>query len=466
MTRAGAKRSYYEGRRLIGEIILHRPTPKGEGGTTASVYGSKGSGKTTLLLTIAQKVAYIDIDTGKLKKETVIWRGRELDYWLYLPTKQTTLFIHKNDENSIKFVLDTGDPIDLAVMPPIIYYTSCKDLYSKLKRHEYNVVYEPMTYQLTDSVKKLVRARGSSRKDLFENVDIPPVIFWFEMFDWLIHKKEPEPLTIIFDEADELLPVTPAGARWYLNLWAKERIKDFRRRNISLLLATHGYQDIDGRILVKIQYKVYMKGCTTPSVSLIDRHAPILLDKGIYYIEKDAWGMSEFDKLRDRPIVITSWGDDDIGEGDDEDGGPDDGVPPGVIPTGIDIADNNRLIDAGIAAGLFVDTKETDAGTLFIRPDGTFMVRPKSKPEIAVRKKRGKKLDSSGRVKLDSKGRIVIDLTGIYENGASGGAVPQVSPPPPVVSPPKVEPQPSVAKTEDDKNGDENDETDADSGGD
>ncbi|MDD1648756.1 MAG: hypothetical protein LUQ42_05670, partial [Methanomicrobiales archaeon] len=125
---------------------------------------------------------------------------------------------------------------------------------------------------------------------------------------WIVRNKGLDPITIIFDEADELFPVSPGGARWHLNLWAKERIKDFRKKNISLALASHGYQDIDGRILVKIQYKLYMKGCTTPTVSLIDRHAPIMLDKGVYYIEKDAWGLAKFSRLSERPKITTTFG--------------------------------------------------------------------------------------------------------------------------------------------------------------
>lgn len=293
---------YHEGERLMGEIILHTPTPKGDGGLSTIVYGSRGSGKTALLLRMAQKISYIDAETNEKKRETVIWRGSVVDHWVSLPSEYTTLFIHNDDINTIKFKCGNGEDIPREQMPPIVTYTSCEDLYLKLKPHEYNIVYEPTTYQLTNSIKNIVRAYKSSREDIFEDVDVPPVVFWFEMLEWLIHNKKPEPITIVFDDVDEVFPVSPAGMRWYLNLWTKEHFMNFRKGNISFLMSTHGFQDIDGRVLVKIQYKIYTKGSTTPMISLIDRLAPILLDRGVYYIEKDAVGLYSIAK-KERPPV-------------------------------------------------------------------------------------------------------------------------------------------------------------------
>jgi hypothetical protein len=196
-----------------------------------------------------------------------------------------------------------------------------------------NVVYEPMTYQITDVVKKMVRKRGTSRKDLFDNVDVSPVIFWFEFFDWLVKHTDKIPITIIFDEADELFPVSPAGPRWYLNLWAKEKLGDFRKNNLSLVLAAHGHQDIDGRILVKITHKMYMKGCITPSASLIDRHAPIMMDKGVYFIERDAWGIAKFSRLDETvPQVRVAFGE-EAEVGGEAKGWGDSGSGPGDTPS-------------------------------------------------------------------------------------------------------------------------------------
>jgi hypothetical protein len=308
LVRSGQKRCFYEGQRLTTEISLHNPEPKGDGGTTTTIYGSKGSGKTTFLVTLAMNCGYIDPNTHQITKETVVWRGREIDYWMYFPKKVTTLFIHKDDIDNIEFRFEDLTVPEDKELPQIITYSSCKDLYNKFRRGQINVVYEPMTYTMTDAIKSMVQRRGAAKRELFENVDVSPVIFWFEMFDWIVRNKGLDPITIIFDEADELFPVSPGGARWHLNLWAKERIKDFRKKNISLALASHGYQDIDGRILVKIQYKIYMKGCTTPTVSLIDRHAPIMLDKGVYYVEKDAWGLAKFSRLPEHPKITTTFG--------------------------------------------------------------------------------------------------------------------------------------------------------------
>jgi hypothetical protein len=108
-------------------------------------------------------------------------------------------------------------------------------------------------------------------------------------------------------------------------------------------MACHGYQDLDGRIKPKIQYKVWMKGSVTMPESLVKRQAPMMLEPGTYYIERDGWGMHSFDKIEERTIVLgyLSGQDerDDFGSGDDGLGGSGGGyqppTPPGSPPTGM-----------------------------------------------------------------------------------------------------------------------------------
>ena len=181
-------------------------------------------------------------------------------------------------------------------------YTSLRHLNSRLRAGKINVVYEPTSYQLPERIKKLVQKRGGDDVKI-DQVD--PVIFWFEFMDWMVHNKNPKFMTIIFDEADELLPQSPGGVRWHLNLWAKDVIKDLRRRRISLFMACHGYQDLDGRLKPKIQYKVWMKGSVTMPESLVNRLAPLLLEPGVYFIERSGWGKAHFPKIPEKSIILT-----------------------------------------------------------------------------------------------------------------------------------------------------------------
>lgn len=342
MTSPGMKKAYEQGIRLTTEITLHK---KNSGGVTVGIYGSKGSGKTTFLITASQLIGCENVVTGQIEKETILWRGRSADYWNWFPKEIVRIFIHRDDFDNAKFKDDLLDEIPKDELPHMEKYTSIKDLYLKLYAGKVNVIYEPTTYKLTERIKKMIQKRGVTSNDLFKSAEVDPVIFWFEFMDWLIHNKSSKFLTIMFDEADELLPTSPSGARWHLNLWAKDVLKDLRRRRISLFMACHSYTDLDGRILAKIQYKLYMKGCVTPSTSIVNRRAPIMLDPGTYYIERDGWGIHGFNKIQEKTIVLTYL----HGEDNDDDTRTFGDNPPDIPrpPTTPQEISNRNLVEVG-----------------------------------------------------------------------------------------------------------------------
>jgi len=310
--RVRSKLPALEGRRLTTELTVHN---NDFGGVTAVVYGSKGSGKTTLFLTLCQTVQCYNAVTGALELETSIWRGGDEDYWTWLPYERTRVFIHRDNIDTVSFKCDEDlSEYDRSKLPEIVVYKTNKDLYSKLLRGGINVVYEPTTYTLTDRLKKMIQKRGVAGDDLFKKKEVDSIIWWFEFVDWLRINKSLEHVSVFIDEADQLLPVSPSGARWHLNLWFKDIMRALRKRNISLYLACHGYTDIDGRIRPKVMYRIYMKGACAPSESLIWKTAPITLPQGKYYIERDAWGWARFNKIDEQPRVLVVLKQDDEDE--------------------------------------------------------------------------------------------------------------------------------------------------------
>jgi hypothetical protein len=301
--RTRSKLPALEGRRLTTELTVHN---NDFGGVTAVVYGSKGSGKTTLFLTLCQTVQCYNHINNQLELETSIWRGGDEDYWTWLPYERTRVFIHRDDIDTVSFKCDEDlSEYDRSQLPQIIVYKNNKDLYAKLLRGGINVIYEPTTYTLTDRLKKMIQKRGVTGDDLFKNKTVDSIIWWFEFIDWLRINKSLEHISVFIDEADQLLPVSPSGARWHLNLWFKDIMRALRKRNISLYMACHGYTDIDGRIRPKVMYRIYMKGACAPSESLIMKTAPITLPQGKYYIERDAWGWARFNKIDEQPRVLV-----------------------------------------------------------------------------------------------------------------------------------------------------------------
>lgn len=355
--RTRSKLPSLEGRRLTTELTVHN---NDFGGVTAVVYGSKGSGKTTLFLTLCQTVQCYNHITNQLELETSIWRGGDEDYWTWLPYERTRVFIHRDDIDTVSFKCDEDlSEYDRSQLPQIIVYKNNKDLYSKLLRGGINVIYEPTSYVLTDRLKKMIQKRGVTGDDLFKNKTVDSIIWWFEFIDWLRINKSLEHLSVFIDEADQLLPVSPSGARWHLNLWFKDIMRALRKRNISLYLACHGYTDIDGRIRPKVMYRIYMKGACAPSESLIMKTAPITLPQGKYYIERDAWGWARFNKIDEQPrvLVVLKQDEDDTAmqaidnkepTGDEEEDEDTTQIEPKSQPSGIIMGDDVVILPMGI----------------------------------------------------------------------------------------------------------------------
>jgi hypothetical protein len=368
--RVRSKLPALEGRRLTTELTVHN---NDFGGVTAVVYGSKGSGKTTLFLTLCQTVQCYNTVTNVLELETSIWRGGDEDYWTWLPYERTRVFIHRDDINTVSFKCDEDlSEYDRNKLPEIIVYKSNKDLYSKLLHGGVNVIYEPTTYTLTDRLKKMIQKRGVAGDELFKKKEVDSIIWWFEFIDWLRINKSLEHISVFIDEADQLLPVSPSGARWHLNLWFKDIMRALRKRNISLFLACHGYTDIDGRIRPKVMYRIYMKGACAPSESLIWKTAPITLPQGKYYIERDAWGWARFNKIDEQPRVLVVLKPDSDDEEAKERDQTDDGIDMSVTPDVIKGQSVTDLIDGQVVFPVGMDMLPIDPQIKLDRKPGEF----------------------------------------------------------------------------------------------
>jgi hypothetical protein len=109
-----------------------------------------------------------------------------------------------------------------------------------------------------------------------------------------------------------------------------------------------------------------------------------MLQQGIFYIERDAWGLARFDKIQEQPRVLVMFGNDDNGCDDEPDEVPPDDTPP----------------DDG-------DDDDDDIGS-----DGI------DEPAAEEKKSRPKKTGAikgipPELIKVDPTGKLVIDLTNL-----------------------------------------------------
>lgn len=348
------------GAEIMRDITVHDDGMSHFGGISACTSGPMGCGKTTFLLQLAQSVGSLNNGTGKehytsnmkLTPETVIWRGRQLDYWNSLtPTNWCRSFpktpirrpvcvhVFENDENKLQFFEDRVPSVEVYFDGDdlgFLTYTTADNLYSNLVPGAINVVYEPTVYYLqTDIVEELVKRtlydlrlkrlqKETKKKKKKEDADsenpemclmhegrdvqAPSGIFWYELLEELVKRKpQKEFVSIFIDEAHQVIPMTPPGEFWHLLAWFGNSMIDFRRKNISIFFSAHDTKHLDYRVTERILYYFWMPGSRTyPRISMLDPPITRIIDKGevIAELSNRKWGYSQFNAIPYQPPLV------------------------------------------------------------------------------------------------------------------------------------------------------------------
>ncbi len=291
------------------------------GGTMLGIVGSKGCGKTHLLTRLAHQVVFIHPKYQKPMKETVVWRGRDIDYWNFMLEDdfewenrqfQRKVIVHYwvGDVGSIEFKTELGEelpPFDSRV------FSGVNDLYHNLVQGAINVVYEPSRYVMSPGMEEMITRRSLVSANSLKEIEIDPCLWWGEFLFYLLHFKKAGFVSVFLDEIDEIFPATAQGIRWHIHALFADSAKDFRKANISLYFSIHDLADLDYRLRSKIQYWGYMRGAVAQQGSLIPQHKPLLLPIGELIIERGTYGNLNLGPLKARARVRVSFTD-DIGD--------------------------------------------------------------------------------------------------------------------------------------------------------
>jgi hypothetical protein len=315
-----------------------------------------GCGKTTFWIQVANSIGSINTGKGKedyrigtqLTPETVIWRGRQLDYWnTFIPTnwkrsfpqspitRPVCVYVHENDDHRFRFFEGDSKSNEIAfdgVELSYLTYTTPEDLYAKIIPGWVNVVYEPLNYFLNAEVveelvkrtlqslrdKRLQKEKKRKKKEADEEergidmIRAPSAIFWFDLADNIVQKKPQNQFVSIFiDEAHQILPSDVYGEMWHLNAWFANSLIDFRRRNISLYLTTHEVKQLDYRVTDRILYYFWMPGSVIyERMSMLDQPITRMIDKGECIAEQTnrKWGLVTFGKIPHQPPLVNVGG--------------------------------------------------------------------------------------------------------------------------------------------------------------
>lgn len=337
----------------MDELLVHDDGIKHHGGVSCLLVGPLGSGKTTLQLQLIGKVrhtlndiskhsVFMDPEHYRAVPETVISRGRRLDYFTTLlpdwaKTAMPDAYLrpiivhwHKDDELEL-YAEHKGRKIRIEEDGKTLafrQYSNAHHMVSNIVPKCVNVIYEPRTYELSiervwELYKKLYQdikdpriATQNRRKRVIKSdiqaVAAPSSIWWFEFLETLLEiKKQDEFYSVFLDEAHEICPASVASTHWHLTEWFSNSIIDTRRRNISLYLITHAASLLDYRVIDRMLYYIWFTGSRPPARCTIlrNRTLPAYLEKGEIFIEKanTKFGFITFPKTPQAPVAETVW---------------------------------------------------------------------------------------------------------------------------------------------------------------
>jgi hypothetical protein len=355
--------SKYIGEKNWNDSITHDSGQfAANGGGKSSLHLSQpGQGKSTLLCYEAQmskclhvsKIDFIkdllaknDLSpyAGKIFLETVLWRIRDLDscpniiaqnWWNSFKgrmgaTKEFHLWVHERDINKVLFYSYNHKRQEICIknLPAPHVYKDSQDLMKRLRWGCVNAILEPQSYTLSPTLiqrlrekkmdisedaerdeeyKKAVKSKTPGRKSKkstktsYENREVSPSYFWFDMIHTARKMNKYRHLHFILDEIDDVFEPRSEGDVWKLIDMVAGDWKDLRKANISTSLATHETDFIDWRILKRIDYFYWMAGASVHNSYSMLKIQNLVSDLpiGTFLVErrKMDFGINTFEKI-------------------------------------------------------------------------------------------------------------------------------------------------------------------------
>ncbi len=281
---------------------------------------------------------------GKVFQETVIWRARDQDSFGNIigenwytsfkgslgSVKDLYLWVHERDKDVIFYSYNhKRQEIAVQNLPPPIYYKDAEDILRRLKWGAINVVLEPQTYSLSQTLiqrlrekkmdiseeedrererKRMLRDKPSHiRKNTktvqtaYEKREVSPSYFWFDLIHVAKRMNKYRHILISIDEVDDVFEARSEGDVWKLIEMLANDWKDLRKSNISMDISTHETDFIDWRILKRIDYYIWMAGASVHNAYSMLKLQNLVSDLpiGSFLIErrKMDFGFNTFGKI-------------------------------------------------------------------------------------------------------------------------------------------------------------------------
>ncbi len=338
------------------KTFLHDDGVKGYGGMRIACIAPMRQGKTTLALTNLLKMYFVGSmpkekylcdkgrDRNQMVKETIIYRGRKLDYWNCMTKKHfrscfpkaedrdLRVFIYKDDD--ITFYEESQDDDTMKKLGGLdIYkYSDQKDLYNNLIEGGVNVVYVPNDYKLSLLLKntlnemRMLTPEDPEWLDPSDTVSVINETFWYDLFYYMqeienSRDKETDggngirrlkSVVFFFDEAHQIFPANEPKPFWYLiDDFAENALIDSGRMNMTIYVNIHALNLMYWKILQRFDTFIWLGGSKPDkNYSMVNDKLTRRMPKGTFIIEEKQkqFGKSSFDRIPNQPYTVLAKG--------------------------------------------------------------------------------------------------------------------------------------------------------------
>ena len=342
------------GAEIYAKTCLRDDGVKGFGGGRIAAIGPMRVGKTTLGIETLPMIHFIgempkekflqdkNRDLSVMVPETIIYRGRKLDYWncyrkkyykkCFPNAKEKALRVFTFKDDDVMFYEEEqGENVMKPVTDCDIYqYTDQKDLYENLLEGGINVVYVPNDYKLSPLLKNVLnemRMLQPGDADWYDEKDVVSVInetFWYDLFYYMQeieNSKDTESgqtcrrlksVTFFFDEAHQIFPANEPKPFWYLiDDFAENALIDSGRMNMTIYANIHALNLMYWKVLQRFDTFIWLGGSKPDkSYSMVSEKLTRKIRKGMFIIEEKQvrFGKMNFDRIPNQPYTVLAKG--------------------------------------------------------------------------------------------------------------------------------------------------------------
>lgn len=341
------------GAEIYTSTCLHDDGVKGYGGMRIACIAPMRQGKTTLGLETIPAFHFIGSvpkekfmqnkhrDLSLIVPETVIYRGRKLDYWNAFTKQHYSQCFPDDKPRHLKIFIWHEDDItfyeeaqDEEVMKPIngldVYkYKSQRDLYDNLVEGGINVVYVPNDYKLSTLLMHVLnemRMLAPGDSGWYNDGDEVSVInetFWYDLFYYMQEvensreagdkeRRRLKSITFFFDESHQIFPANEPKPFWYLiDNFAENALIDSGRMNMTIYANIHALNLMYWKVLQRFDTFIWLGGSKPDkSYSMVSDKVTRKLKKGQFIIEEKQkrFGKMEFKRIPNQPYTVLAKG--------------------------------------------------------------------------------------------------------------------------------------------------------------